>query len=467
MTESGVVIVGGGLAGLAAAVALTSRGVGVTLLESRPRLGGRASSIIDQETGQTIDNCQHVAMGCCTNFLHFCETIGCSDLLERERELYFIGPPQSGKRPPCVTFRGAALPAPLHLASSLAAMPWLTLWDKIKLGFALRSMARQPANAPDESCAKWLQRQHQSPAACEYFWHTVLVSALSESLDRISVRHARKVFVDGFLMNRNGWEVTVPRVPLAEIYDDRLMSWLRERGSDVRLKAGVKKLVEAADGRIGLVELRSGERISGAEFILAVPQNLVAIVVPDSLAAHEQVRRLDRIETAPIASVHLWFDRPLTEFPHAVLLGRLSQWVFNRGSTERGHYLQVVISAAFELATQTESDIVQRVSAELISVWPEAAEAKLLYGRLITEHRAVFSPQPGVDGLRPPQQSPIANLQWAGDWTLTGWPATMEGAVRSGYLAAENVLRRLGRSEQLLQPNLPTEWLARWLYQHR
>lgn len=463
MSDSRVIIIGGGLAGLAAAVALSSRDVPVTLLESRPRLGGRASSIIDQETGQTIDNCQHVAMGCCTNFLHFCETIGCSDLLERQRELYFIGPPSESGPSPCVRFRGTNLPAPLHLASSLAAMPWLSWSDKLKLGFALRSLARLPESAPDEPFATWLQRHRQSPAVCEHFWHTVLVSALSETLDRISLKHARKVFVDGFLMNRTGWEVTIPRVPLTTIYDEHLATWFREHQTDVRLKAGVKKLIET-NGVISGVELRSGETLAGTNFILAVPQNLVAGIVPESLAQHDHVRRLEQIQTAPIASAHLWFDRSLTNLPHAVLLGRLSQWAFNRGVTDQGHYLQVVISAAFELSTRPEADIVEQVSRELLATWPEGRDAKLLHGRVITEHRAVFSPLPGIDDLRPTQQSPIANLQWAGDWTLTGWPATMEGAVRSGYLAAENVLRRMGRAEQVLQSNLPVETLAGWLY---
>lgn len=464
-----VIIVGGGLAGLAAATALAPRGMRITLLESRPRLGGRASSIHDRDFGQPIDNCQHVAMGCCTNFLHFCETIGCLDLIERQRELYFIGPPEVGRRSPCVPFRGANLPAPLHLASSLAAMPWLTWRDKLKLGFALRALAHLPDSMSDVSCADWLQSQGQSPAAIEHFWNAVLVSALSERLDCMSLRHARKVFVDGFLMNRSGWEVSVPRVALSEIYETHLSRWLANQSVDVRLKTGVKQLHER-DGSITHVELRTGEELAADAFVLAVPQNLIASMVPPSLAALPVVQRLSEIKTAPIASVHLWFDRPLTTLPHAVLLGRLSQWIFNRsnamttGEADRSYYYQVVISAAFELSAMPEATIVERICDELRAIWPEAHGARLLASRMITEHRAVFSPRPGVDDLRAPQQSPLRNLQFAGDWTITGWPATMEGAVRSGYLAAENILKNAHQPAQFVQPNLPSEWLASLLY---
>jgi len=184
-----------------------------------------------------------------------------------------------------------------------------------------------------------------------------------------------------------------------------------------------------------------------------------SVVRPASLS-----EALDQIETAPIASAHFWFDRPLTNLPHATLLDRTSQWFFNRGQdTEGRHYCQVVISAAGELAARSEATILDEVEAELKAVWPEASQAKRLHGRVITEHRAVFAPLPGVDDLRPPQQSPIENLQLAGDWTQTGWPSTMEGAVRSGYLAARNILARHGQSFELPE-NLSASWLYRLLF---
>lgn len=487
--ESGrrVVIVGGGLAGLAAASALAARGMAVTVLESRPRLGGRASSIVDRDTGETIDNCQHVAMGCCTSFRHFCDATGCSDLFETQKELYFVGPPGQVK---VVRFAASSLPAPLHLASSFLRMPWFSFGEKRQIALGLRALAKARIET-DCSFQAWLDGQRQSETVQRRFWHLVLVSALSESLDRISFHHARKVFVDGFLSSREGWEVSVPTVPLDDVYETRIAAALRKHGADIRLKSGVRRLVMGA-GRVVGVELRDGSEVAGDEFVLAVPQYLVKSMLSDELSEHPGVASLDRLETAPIASVHLWYDQPLTELPHATFVDRLSQWMFNRtvlsrvrpdapsertvrqdasygtetvghAQAEQGCRLQVVISAAHDLSGRSEQEVIAKVDAELREVWPDNREARLLKGRMITEHRAVFSPLPGVDRFRPVQQSPIPNLQLAGDWTRTGWPATMEGAVRSGYLAAENILGRCVVAESVVPSDLPSARLYRWL----
>lgn len=470
-----VVIVGGGLAGLAAASALASRGLAVTVLESRPRLGGRASSIIDRESGETIDNCQHVSMGCCTSFRHFCEAVGCADLFETQRELFFVGPPGNAK---VVRFASSSWPAPLHLASSFLRMPWFSRAEKLKIAFGLRALARDHSRA-DCSFQDWLNRQRQPEAVQRRFWHLVLVSALSESLDRISFRHARKVFVDGFLANRNGWQVSIPTVPLDDVYEFRIATTLRESGVQIRLKAGVKRL-QIVEGCVTGVELRDGSQVAGDDFVLAVPHYLVQALLPEQLAGVAEVAAVDRLETAPIASVHLWYDQPLTELPHATFVDRLSQWMFNRtvlsdarsattrdgvhADGEVGCRLQVVISAARDLSTMSEQEVIAKVNQELRQIWPERHEARLLSGRMNTEHRAVFSPLPGVDEHRPIQQSPIPNLQFAGDWTRTGWPATMESAVRSGYLAAENVLDRVGQPENIVPADLPAARLYRLLF---
>ncbi|HUG92019.1 MAG TPA: hydroxysqualene dehydroxylase HpnE [Planctomycetaceae bacterium] len=476
---SRTIIVGGGLAGLAAAVALAERGLPVTLLESRPRLGGRASSFVDHRTGETIDNCQHVAMGCCTNFLHFCRSVGADGLLREERELFFIG------RDNCVhRFAESRLPAPLHLWPAFRRLSGLSRVDLRGIGRGLRELARtSPAALRGRAFSDWLDEQRQTPAAAESFWRVVLVSALSETLDRIDASHARKVFVDGFLASRQGWRVHIPRAPLEELYGDRLQHRLSGLGATVRLQTGAERL-EIEGDRAASVELRGGERVAGEQFILAVPHHLVLPLLPETLRTGPQLARVAALESAPISSVHLWFDRPITDLPHAVFVERLSQWMFNRNAVWSGatdgtasdsshsqlstlnsqlSYYQIVISASRELGGRTQDEIVAHVVRELSEVWPQAAAAGLVRSRVVTEHRAVFSPTPGCDELRPPQQSPIANVQLAGDWTQTGWPATMEGAVRSGYLAAENVLAHFGRRERLVQPDLPTAWLARLL----
>jgi phytoene dehydrogenase-like protein len=324
----------------------------------------------------------------------------------------------------------------------------------------------------------------------------VLVSALSETLDRIDVASARKVFVDAFLANRDGWQIRIPTVPLDALYGSRLMRWLAERGTTVRLGSGAER-ISIENGRATGAVLRSGEFVAGEHFIVAVPHWLVLDLLPEGLANTAELSKIRELETAPISSVHLWFDRPVLfprepsrssgvsaqELPHAVLIGRQSQWVFNRsllqtetvpdhgtrvaagdsGARDEGYSYQVVISASRNIVELKAQDVLSATVAELAEVFPEVRGATLIHGRLVTEHRAVFSARPGADSARPAQQSPIANLQLAGDWTRTGWPATMEGAVRSGYLAAENVLRQLGRSERIVQPDLPVARLSRLL----
>jgi squalene-associated FAD-dependent desaturase len=489
---SDVIVIGGGLAGLAASAALARAGVSVTLLEARPRLGGRASSFEDATTGELIDNCQHVTMGCCTNFRHFCRLTGLDPFFRDEEQLTFVGPPDpSGQRPPQF-FRFAAapfLPAPWHLSGALSGLSYLSMSDKFSIArglWKLLTHREQPGGST--TFAEWLQSHRQPSRAIELFWNVVLVSALSESPHRISIAAARKVFVDGFLSHRNGWKVSRPTVPLDQLYSGTLTDWLTAHGVEVRLKSGVERLLLQED-RVAGIELRSGEKLAARHFVLAVPSTRALALLPEPLCSSTSLPALERLEPVPIASVHLWFDRPLTHLPHAVLVGRLSQWLFNRGqgsevkvrdqrSQVRGpqtnlplatrpsplFYYQVVISNAREVAERDAAAVVADVEAELKAIWRWAADARRIHARVIVEHHAVFSPCPGSDELRPPQQSPIANLQLAGDWTKTGWPATMEGAVRSGFLAAENVARQLGRAGQMLQPDLPVSWwLRRWV----
>ena len=486
-------IVGGGLAGLAAAVALAQRGLQVTVLESRPRLGGRASSFVDKASATQIDNCQHVSLGCCTNFQHFCRTVGLESLFRTESELSFIGPDNIVNR-----LAAGLLPAPFHCAASFGRLSYLSSRDRLRIALGLRRLAAV-RGGDSTAISDWLRDQRQTVAAIDRFWTPVLVSALSETLDRIDVASARKVFVDAFLANREGWRVQIPTVPLDVLYGERLLGWLGARGAAVRLQAGVDRVV-VENGRAAGVLLRTGETVTADHVIVAVPHWIVFDLLPDEWRAHCDLMKIRELESAPISSVHLWFDRPILfaqsrrggpagvegggrELPHAVLIGRLSQWIFNRSllqapgpdqssgepgratsrSLETSYSYQVVISASREIAGNSQQETIAKVVEELSQIFPRCRCAALLHARLVTEHRAVFSTRPGTADCRPVQQSPLANLQLAGDWTRTGWPATMEGAVRSGYLAAENVLRQLGRAERVVQPDLPVSLFSRLL----
>jgi squalene-associated FAD-dependent desaturase len=454
MAES-VLIIGGGLAGLAAATALAPRGFRVTLLESRNRLGGRASSFTDAATGQLVDACQHVSMGCCTNLAHFCRTVGIDHLLRPQPVLYFMTPDRRVSR-----FRAGRLPAPLHLAGSFLGAHYLTLGEKLRIVWALASLRREPATngdgEPDDPpFLDWLKAHRQTQRTIDRFWGLVLTSALNEVPERIGLRYARKVFLDGFLGHRRGFEVELPAVPLGRLYGDELQAWLDRHGVGLHFQRGARA-VQVTDQEVTGVELRDGELLRADWYVSAVPFDRLLDLLPLAVVdAHPAFANLRHLETSPITSVHVWYDRPVTELPHAVLIDCAGQWVFNRGETAPGeHYLQVVVSAARQFRGLGHEEVQRRTVAELETLFPAAAGATVRRARVVTEHAATFSAVPGVDRWRPVQGSPLRNLLLAGDWTATGWPATMEGAVRSGYLAAEELLRRLGRGERLLQPDL-------------
>jgi squalene-associated FAD-dependent desaturase len=444
-----VLIIGGGLAGLAAATMLAPRGFDVTVLEARARLGGRASSFEDSATGQLVDTCQHVSMGCCTNLAHFWRTIGVAHWLEPQPCLYFMTPDRRVSR-----FRADPWPAPLHLFRSFAGAHYLRMGEKLRIAWGLAQLQRAPT-AADPPFQDWLARHHQTQRIIERFWGLVLVSALNETPDRIGLRYARKVFVDGFLTHRRGFEVEIPTVPLGRLYGEELQGWLARHHVSLRLRSGARAFAIEAD-RIAGLHLRSQEHREADWYISAVPFDRLLELLPAAVVARESYfSNLKNLETAPITSVHCWFDRAATALPHAVLIDCLGQWVFNRGLTSPGaYYYQVVVSAARQFRGLGGEEIERRVVAELRRLFAPLAEARLLRARVVTEHAATFSAVPGVDRWRPPPGSPLRNLLVAGDWTATGWPATMEGAVRSGYGAAEALLARLGRAETLQQPDL-------------
>jgi squalene-associated FAD-dependent desaturase len=449
-----VVIIGAGLAGLAAATALAARGFSVTVLESRTRPGGRAGSFTDAVSGQLVDTCQHVSMGCCTNLAHFCRTVGIDRHLRPQPALYFLTPDRRVSR-----FGADRLPAPFHLARSFLRAHYLTPGDKLRVAWGLARLRRGDPDA-DPPFLDWLRHHRQTPRTVERFWGLVLVSALNETPDRIGLRYARKVFVDGFLRHRRGFEVSLPAVPLGRLYGAELQAWLERHGVRLLLGQGVRRLV-VEGGAVRGLEMRAGDAAEADWYVAAVPFDRLLDLLPADLSdAEPYFANLRHLETSPITSVHLWYDRPVTDLPHAVLVGCVGQWVFNRGPwavTGDGpaeHYLQVVVSAARAFRGLNHDEVQRRIVTELAGLFPAAAEDNLLRARVVTEHNATFSAVPGVDRWRPAQGSPLRNLLVAGDWTATGWPATMEGAVRSGYLAAEALLRRKGVVARLLQPDL-------------
>lgn len=463
-TKPTVVIVGGGLAGLAAAAALAERGCRVELYEARKKLGGRAASFRDPATGEFVDHCQHVGMACCTNLIDFCHRTGIADLFRRDRVLHFFAP--DGRR-----FDVAAtswLPAPMHLLPSLLRLGYLSIGERIGVCRTMWKLARMPIDDDREAAGDWLRRQGQSSQAIERFWAPVLVSALGETVDRASLKYARKVFVDGFLSNREAYEVDVPTVSLGELYGARLEQFFRDRGVELHLEAPIRAIRTNDEGRC-VVDLADGATLRPDAVIAAVTWRRAAeLLVPEVRQTVAGSEHWSTFGSAPISGVHLWFDRELTDLPHAVLVGTLSQWLFSRvrkgPDDASGFYYQVVISAAYDVASLDKATLVERIIDELRQVFPAARQAKLVRSRVVTEQEAVFSIRPGLDAVRPSQATPVPSLFLAGDWTATGWPATMEGAVRSGYLAAEGVLKQLGRPQRLVVDDLLRAGLAQLFF---
>lgn len=480
-----VVIVGGGLAGLACAVTLAERNYDLTLLESRPRLGGRASSFDDAGSGELLDNCQHVSMGCCTNLSRFCQRLGIDALLAPQPELYFIDEEGQVDR-----FSGNPdLPAPLHLLPSFWRLRFLSFPEKVRVARAFWHLLRDPIGPPPPASFRdWLEKHGQSDRICDRFWSVVLVSALNEHLDRIDYRYARQVFLEGLLAGTESMTVYIPRVPLDQFYGSTIMNWLTQRGVSVRTTATVDQVIYGDDpARFQGVRLRNGETLPADRIVLATSPSRIHDLVG---AAHQQepwVESLSQFETSPITSVHLWYDRPVMTRPHLVPIGRTVQWLFCRPSAHaetenpasstldrlegigsvsdftHAGYVQAVISASRDLVPLGKERILEHVKAEVESILPMAEEATLLRGRVVTERSATFSVLPGIDQLRPTQRTNIEHLYLAGDYTQTDWPATMEGAVRSGFRAAEALLADDQQSEAVVEPGLRAGSLVRWL----
>ncbi len=463
-----MIVIGGGLAGLAAGVALAEAGWRVRLFEQRPFLGGRATSYV-LPNGEHVDNCQHVTFGCCTNLEDFYRRVGVLDKIRFFDRLVLRDP--QGRQG---SLQADIFPAPLHMIGSFLTFAPFSARDKISIGRAMFTIYRAHGRFPELegnaplSMLEWLKRQKQTPRAIERFWRAVLVSALSEELDRIDAKYGIDVFWKSVLMNRTGYRMGVPCVELGVLYEACKGS-IEKAGGEVNLRRPLRGLRFAGDTLAAAV-FDEGKEETADAFVIALPHGSVDELLPEAIkTADPSLSNLGKIKDAPITGVHFWFDREVMKEPFLTMLDTTTQWIFNKTALyggkngdgkEKGQYLQLVISASYDLLQKPRQEIIDLCLAEVRQALPAAREASLLKATVIKEAAATFSPQPGVDRWRPKQQTSVKGMFLAGDWTDTGWPATMEGAVRSGYLAAEAVLRVAGKPKTILQPDLRPDGLV-------
>ncbi len=507
-----VAVAGGGLAGLAAASALSDSGFHVTLFEKRPFLGGRASSYEHPGTGEIVDNCQHVLFRVCTNLVEFYDRIGVADQIRWYDQMNFIEP---GGR--TSVMKSSLLPAPMHPAPSFLRFPFLSVTEKLAIANALVPLTLTVQRDTGKSFQDWLDRHGQTKQAVERFWRPILISALSEELDRISISAAAQVVRES-MKSTAARHMGVPTVPLTDLYN-AAGDYIRARGGALHFRQPVEGFT-ADSSRIQLrvrnqtsevapplsrsprqggnsdstvPQLSSEPQSTAFDYlVLALPFDALDRVLPDARESAPLREQIHHFENSPITGIHLWFDRQISDLDHAVLLDRTIQWMFHKSrlqpmrtqarggpeghdfgradktlptkevsAPEGGSYIELVVSSSKSLIDKSRAEIVDLVLKEVREFFPAARSANLVKSTVIKEVNATYSPRPGIDAHRPAASTAWPRVFLAGDWTATGWPATMEGAVRSGYQAAEVVARSAGqRDAHFLSPDLsPTGFM--------
>lgn len=469
---SQVIVIGGGLAGLAGAVALADAGIPVELYERRPILGGRATSFIHPSSGERVDNCQHVLLGCCVNLLDFYNRLGVAEHIDFHETIPFID--ESNR----VSVIGPSrLPPPLHLLPSFLRLKTMGIRDKLSIVRTVAGMIRHAirpgSNGYSEpsavSMAAWLHAHGATKRAVEAFWKPFLISALNDELEDIDAEYGIGTAVRAFLINRRGYEVGLPTVPLGDLYAP-CIDYIERRGGRVVFNRGVAG-ISIHGGRVASISLQDGSTVEAGTYLSALPSDVLCRLLPESHASNPYFAMLAGLSVSPITAVHVWFDRPVTELEYAAVIGRRIQWIFNQSSRHAGAaaadyagaYLGLVVSASDEWMKTPRQEIIDEAMEDLRALLPAVREAELLKAIVVKEGRATFAPRPGCDALRPGPSSPLSNLFVAGDWVQTGWPATMESAVRSGYQGAEALLRTQGDRTRILKSELPADGLMKWM----
>ena len=442
-----VVVIGGGLAGMAAACDLADRGHPVALMEKRPFLGGRAFSFREPDTGQEIDNGQHVFLGCCTAYIDFLKKLGAlhNTHIPPRLDVSILG--YGGRKG---VLRSVNLPAPFHLAPSLLSYPYLSWSEKLRVlygGLRIYMTKRRDGEGRPggETFASWLKRHHQTDSAIDRFWNLIILPTLNDDISEVSADMGLMVFQESVLKSRASAGIGYAKVGLSELVSEATKSYLSARGGEVLLGAGAREIAVDSDMVCG-VHTSNGV-VKGDWYISALPSYDLTAMLPPSLADGDFFSRAKGLSYSPIVDVHIWYDRPVMEEIFSGFVDSPLQWVFNKTSMrgdkgDSGQYLCISLSGAWQYADMPKQEIREMFLDEMKSVFPRARDAQVERLLIVKQPRATFRSVPGVEAHRLPSATPISNLFLAGEWVDTGWPGTMEGAVRSGRTAAQALSTR-------------------------
>ncbi len=435
-----VVVIGGGLAGMTAALDCAGGGADVTLLESRGRLGGAAYSF--ERDGLAVDNGQHVFLRCCTAYLELIEQFGATASLALQPRLSIPVLAPGGR---IAWLQRDNLPAPLHLARSMLRYPFLSVRERLSVALAMQALGRVDPDDPAadaQSFGEWLAAHRQTANAVDVIWELIAKPTLNLSVGDASLAQTAYVFQQGLLHDTSAGDVGYAKVSLGDIHDVAARAALARAGVKVRLRSGATTIEHGDAGfEVGV----SGQPAETADAVIAAvsPSRAAALLPADAgLAAS----RLAALGSSPIVNLHVTYDRPVMGVDFAATVASPVQWIFDRtqaAGLSRGQYLAISLSAADAELGLTATALRERYLPALADVLPAAADAKVENFFVTREHAATFRPAPGSRALRPGATTGIRGLTIAGAWTDTGWPATMEGAVRSGHAAGTETLNWL------------------------
>ncbi|QDU70823.1 hydroxysqualene dehydroxylase HpnE [Mucisphaera calidilacus] len=478
--NANIIVIGAGLAGIAASLRLARLGLPVRLLETRKRLGGRASSFTDPTTDVVLDQCQHAVMPACTHILDLYQQLGLHDVIEWHHRVHF-----TTEHNTVDTISPAPLPAPLHLAPSFLAMRGLSLRDKLAIAYAMTRILTLGKAGRERhrgrTIAQLLDDWGQPRTARRRFWDVTITSACNDQPENVDAPLALKVFQEGFLATSKALGVGLPRIPLVELYQP-LEQELSNAGGSLELGTSVTRITHEG-GRVTGVVTADGQHRPATHVITTVPPDRLHKLVDANLIARDQrLANLDRWTFAPIVAVHLFYeltDPPLMRLPHLVTPDRPFDWIFNKGVTtlppdapidHQGpvQHAHLLTSGAHKAVLEHPKNVLKLAKTELFravnSVERSFNDPKpsFLHGRVIKEKVATFSPSPELMSARPAASGDLKGLYISGDWTDTGWPATMEGAVRAGHAALCAVATDLNFDPPPLPGDMPAEGISRW-----